>query len=749
MADNPTTYAMKGKLVFSRSGWLLLEVPNDIGNGAFKALSEHGIEQPISETTGRYNAHISVMRPDEIESIGGPEKIKARGQTVGFNLGPVREIANPGGWAEVSKVWVIEAKSPELMKLRRSLGLPDPKYPFHITFAIRKKNALNSKVASIIHFQEKQGSATAIRDSAIEGKGLFATRDFNDGDIIDARYMVRSTGSDGRDSWEQSNSSRFTNHSSNPNCELLRDGDTVKLVASRDVANGEELTGDYNTCGDVLGSDFDFTYHGKPYGGESSTQSRRSEMHPTSRAIVDALYANTDAEHRDDRTRSTTGIDHNTDSEVGVAGDHANDPPSASDSSREKTGSDHCEISGAARVSDGVVRRITAAAASVKHSADRYDSTTGCTSATGGSPRSNTSIDGRAAGNVPGKCELQSGPGGNVARHRETSICAILKSAVNKNRSAGEPEIDYGERLRALRIRRGECPGCGTTFKPDEPYPNVENCEVCERYGPPKLVKEGTALAVQIANARKQTVEPKSKEQAQAGNYAKGKFRMHGLPITLENPKGSTRSGTDPNGKAWTTKMTADYGYITGTEGKDGDHVDVFIGPDPHAELVYVVDQVAPDTGKFDEHKCMLGYVTEEEARAAYLSHYDKDWKGLQAITPLTMKQFRWWLDHGAQTKPMAGSQIKAAAASSFYLDAVNQTPLSINPQTGIAGNIAGHLQRIKARGDRAIQEAGSFEQLQNAMDPNRSSRQLSDYLAGRRQSLVSHPLDRLLSEVQ
>lgn len=160
MSDTLPSYAMKGRLVLSSSGWFLLEVPNAIGNGCFQALHEPGIEQPISSATGKYNAHISVIRPEEVEQLGGPDKVKDRGKMFGFTVGGLREIPSPGGWAEVSKVWALEAKSPELMQLRRSLGLGDPKYPFHITVAIRKKNSLR-KSASLIHFTAgESGHAT-------------------------------------------------------------------------------------------------------------------------------------------------------------------------------------------------------------------------------------------------------------------------------------------------------------------------------------------------------------------------------------------------------------------------------------------------------------------------------------------------------------------------------------------------------------------------------------------------------------
>lgn len=619
MADNPQTYAMKGRLTLSRSGWVLLEVPNSIGNGLFQALSEHGVEQPVSETSGRYNAHISVMRPEEVTAVGGPGMIKARGQTFGFNLGAVREITNPGGWDDVSKVWVIEAKSPELMKMRRSLNLSDPKYPFHITFAIRKKNAL--KVASIIHFRKLAAQTTEIKPSPIEGKGLFATADFQAGDVIVPHFMTKATGADGRTNWDQSEQCRFTNHSGDANCIIVPDDDYVKLVADRDIVKGEELTGDYSSCERVLG-DFDFTYHGKPYNGESTTQSSHGRDHaPVTRTILgtlaqdessdsDSLYAGPETgDHSADISEEVRDTDARSSSNASQ--DHRAAGEAGPDSDRDKTAS--------------VYLRGYAAGNEQKH---QHANDEGIISKW---------LAIKAATTV-NRTEQGSDIAGGL-------LLKMATESVNKNRSA----------------QSRKCPGCGCQFKKDEPYPDVKNCEVCERFGPPALVKEGIALVTQIANARKDTAAP-TPAQAAAGNYAKGKVTMHGMQFAIETPKGGTRSGTSRDGKKWSNTMTADYGYILGTEGKDGDHVDVFIGPDPDAEMVFVVDQFDPATDKFDEHKVMFGYTTEEAATKSYLSNYAKGWKGLKYITPMTMRQFRWWLTNGDQHKIVNGLQVKNAS---------------------------------------------------------------------------------------
>lgn len=143
--------------------------------------------------------------------------------------------------------------------------------------------------------------------------------------------------------------------------------------------------------------------------------------------------------------------------------------------------------------------------------------------------------------------------------------------------------------------------------------------------------------------------------QKEAGNYAKGHVTIAGLDISIENPEGSTRSGTDANGKPWSITMQDHYGYILGTTGKDKDHLDVFIKPgtpENYSGPVFVVDQNKPGTKTFDEHKIVLGVKTSSEARALYNSNYAKDWKGLASLSTFTMPQFKEWLQSGDHTQP-------------------------------------------------------------------------------------------------
>lgn len=156
-----------------------------------------------------------------------------------------------------------------------------------------------------------------------------------------------------------------------------------------------------------------------------------------------------------------------------------------------------------------------------------------------------------------------------------------------------------------------------------------------------------------LPQARRKVDTNPTEAQQEVGNYRKGHFRLHGLDITLENPKGSTRSGTDPDGKSWSVKLQNDYGYFKRSKGNDDDQVDVFIGANPESELAFVINQVQPGTDKLDEHKVVLGTVGESEARKTYLANYEKGWDGLGSICPITIPQLKWWLENGEMKKPI------------------------------------------------------------------------------------------------
>lgn len=177
--------------------------------------------------------------------------------------------------------------------------------------------------------------------------------------------------------------------------------------------------------------------------------------------------------------------------------------------------------------------------------------------------------------------------------------------------------------------------------------------------------KNSTQSAIESASAEVETSP--SEAQKKAGNYKMGHVKVGAFDVTIENPKGSERSGTDANGKKWSVKMNNTYGYIRGTDGVDGDHIDVFLAEDMDkwdGKYVFVVDQYNPD-GTFDEHKVMLGFNSMEEARSAYLSNYEKGWENGRRIVVAKIKtdDFQKWVDSShRKTKPFAHYVIAGAA---------------------------------------------------------------------------------------
>ena len=157
----------------------------------------------------------------------------------------------------------------------------------------------------------------------------------------------------------------------------------------------------------------------------------------------------------------------------------------------------------------------------------------------------------------------------------------------------------------------------------------------------------------ELEKARKETNTNPTEGQKEAGNYKMGRVNIYGFEIAIENPKGSYRKGKDKDGKEWKCLMHNDYGYFTHTKAVDGDAVDVFLGKDLDCKTIFAIDQVI--NGKFDETKIMFGFKTEEEAKKAYLSNYNKGWKGLGKVTEVSIDDFKEWLYDGyKQRKPFS-----------------------------------------------------------------------------------------------
>ena len=223
-----------------------------------------------------------------------------------------------------------------------------------------------------------------------------------------------------------------------------------------------------------------------------------------------------------------------------------------------------------------------------------------------------------------------------------------------------------------------------------------------------------TKFSLRLKSAIEDTETNPSDAQKESGNYKKGHIKFGGYDYTIENPKGSTRSGKDADGKEWKVTMHDTYGYIRGKFGKDGDHLDMFINDKADLDNwngdVFVVDQVNPD-GSFDEHKVMYGYDSMDDAQKAYLANYSDGWQGLGNITGVSKDEFDKWLDtSNRKLKPFADyakvkfSQAQSVAEPRQSLDDIK--PVSV----GAFGNIYNQFRGKAKAAIEFLKKLGSGE---------------------------------------
>ena len=174
-----------------------------------------------------------------------------------------------------------------------------------------------------------------------------------------------------------------------------------------------------------------------------------------------------------------------------------------------------------------------------------------------------------------------------------------------------------------------------------------------------KQEKAENSISARVKEASADVNTEPTEAQKEAGNYKKGHVQVGTFDITIEQPEGSIRRGTDADGKQWESKMHNTYGYFRGTEGVDGDHIDVFLSNDMdgwNGAQVFVVDQYNPD-GTFDEHKVMLGFNDTDDAKSNYLANYEKGWENGRRIdvSAVNLEDFEKWIASSRRkTKPFS-----------------------------------------------------------------------------------------------
>lgn len=264
------------------------------------------------------------------------------------------------------------------------------------------------------------------------------------------------------------------------------------------------------------------------------------------------------------------------------------------------------------------------------------------------------------------------------------------------------------------------------------------------------VAKRANAL---LDEARRRVDQDPTDGQKEVGNYRKGHFFWNGLDLTIENPQNSYRSGTAEDGTKWKSRIHHDYGYIKRSEGADGDQIDVFLGPDLGSEIVFIVDQINPSTGEFDEVKCMLAFRNKAAAKDGYLKNYEKGWKGLGDITAATLEQFRVWLADGNTKKSFKEYAKKKWEKNSGLATGQPhwQTSLSRqlryplwNSQQGLGPNVLANLSAAAENTERRVSEQDELEDIRSALEPGYRLRRFRNFM--QHGDRVTDPVDRLLS---
>lgn len=208
-------------------------------------------------------------------------------------------------------------------------------------------------------------------------------------------------------------------------------------------------------------------------------------------------------------------------------------------------------------------------------------------------------------------------------------------------------------------------------------------------------------LSAKIKTASADVNTEPTEAQKEAGNYKKGHVQVGTFDITIEQPQGSVRKGTDANGKQWESKMHNTYGYFRGTEGVDGDHIDVFLSNDIdgwNGRKVFVVDQYNPD-GSFDEHKVMLGFNDVDEAKSDYLANYESGWENGRRIdvSTVNLEYFEKWIA-SSKRKTKAFSEyslVKKETVGNSFDDFVRDSGGEVIPNGVTRSNVINFAERV------------------------------------------------------
>ena len=222
-------------------------------------------------------------------------------------------------------------------------------------------------------------------------------------------------------------------------------------------------------------------------------------------------------------------------------------------------------------------------------------------------------------------------------------------------------------------------------------------------------------LSAKIEAASAEVNTDPTEAQKEAGNYKKGHVQVGTFDITIEQPQGSVRKGTDADGKQWESKMNNTYGYIRGAVGVDGDHIDVFLSNDIdgwNGRKVFVVDQYNPD-GSFDEHKVMLGFNDVDDAKSDYLANYESGWENGRRIdvSTVNLEDFEKWIA-SSKRKTKAFSEyslVKKETVGNSFDDFVRDSGGEVIPNGVTRSNVINFAERVLEKYPSHTESYGTY----------------------------------------
>jgi hypothetical protein len=285
--EKRATATFRGLLQLAKSGHLVVAVPAAVVRGLYDSLDAPGLSLPKNDD-GSVRSTVVVMTPEEVQLLGGPDKITERGRSFTYSFGDFF-IAPAKNWTGAAKCWLWHVRSPELAQLRRTYGLPskiDGVSDFSLMIAYQKSSVLRAngvtKAAQYLTLGEyetyrcsqfeqlaKRASKLApkwyLGASEIEGTGVFAAEDLSKGDNLGLAILPEEQDAYGLRFRNLTTLSRYCNHSpaEEANVEIVASGDSFDLHAKRDIEADEELVADYGDVSNKVGLAGELVYNGE------------------------------------------------------------------------------------------------------------------------------------------------------------------------------------------------------------------------------------------------------------------------------------------------------------------------------------------------------------------------------------------------------------------------------------------------------------------------------------------------------